>query len=184
PTPTRRPETLLTTNRPPTDNDQPDTPPRPSRPTPMGNRGPEAPAPERPAPLHRPAPELAAPARPVVSTTAAPQRQPNQPAGDPAADGAPRHRVPQPVAVAAQPAGSGYQPPTARSLRAQEPEPSNGQSDSPIYDQVRSAWFRRGGIAVDWSSPADEGWRRAAAALRTAEDAAVSRRTSTDPAPP
>src|SRR5690606_24039550 len=38
--------------------------------------------------------------------------------------------------------------------------------------------FRRGGTAVDWSSPADEGWRRAAAALRTAEDAAMSRRTA------
>jgi hypothetical protein len=42
---------------------------------------------------------------------------------------------------------------------------------------VRSAWFRRGGGPIDWSSPADEGWRRAAAALRTAEEAASARRT-------
>ena len=62
-----------------------------------------------------------------------------------------------------------------RSLRA--PEPPLPEADAPIYEAVRSAWFRRGGGPIDWSSPADEGWRRAAAALRTAEEAASARRT-------
>jgi hypothetical protein len=60
-------------------------------------------------------------------------------------------------------------------LRA--PEPPLPEADAPIYEAVRSAWFRRGGGPIDWSSPADEGWRRAAAALRTAEEAASARRT-------
>ncbi|HJU96921.1 MAG TPA: nitrate- and nitrite sensing domain-containing protein, partial [Jiangellaceae bacterium] len=62
-----------------------------------------------------------------------------------------------------------------RSLRA--PEPPLPEADAPIYEAVRSAWFRRGGGPIDWSGPADEGWRRAAAALRTAEEAASARRT-------
>lgn len=62
-----------------------------------------------------------------------------------------------------------------RSLRA--PDPPLPEADAPIYEAVRSAWFRRGGGPIDWSSPADEGWRRAAAALRTAEEAASARRT-------
>ncbi|MGH8824755.1 MAG: nitrate- and nitrite sensing domain-containing protein [Jiangellaceae bacterium] len=65
--------------------------------------------------------------------------------------------------------------PPERSLRA--PEPPLPEADAPIYEEVRSAWFQRGGGPIDWSSPADEGWRRAAAALRTAEEAASARRT-------
>src|SRR5690606_9649636 len=80
-----------------------------------------------------------------------------------------------------QPAMSAYQPPTARSLRGDGGGDDNptGVSDSPIYDSVRSAWFKRGG-SLDWSSPADEGWRRAAQALRTVESAA----SQTSPAAP
>jgi len=65
--------------------------------------------------------------------------------------------------------------PPARSLRA--PEPPLPEANAPIYEAVRSAWFKRGGGPIDWSGPADEGWRRAAAALRTAEEAASARRT-------
>jgi signal transduction histidine kinase len=73
---------------------------------------------------------------------------------------------------------AGNRPPTARSLRG--PEPQLPEGDSPIYDAVRSAWFDKGG-ALDWSSPGDEGWRRAAAALQTAEEAASARRGSYQP---
>lgn len=73
------------------------------------------------------------------------------------------------------------QPPTARSLRG--PEPALPHGDSPIYDEVRSAWFSKGS-SLDWSSPADEGWRRAAAALQTAENAANVRRTGHEPTTP
>src|SRR5690606_32754769 len=41
---------------------------------------------------------------------------------------------------------------------------------------------KRGG-SLDWSSPADEGWRRAAQALRTAETAAAQQ-TARQPAEP
>ena len=61
-----------------------------------------------------------------------------------------------------------------RSLRA--PQPKLPESDSPIFEAVKSAWFQRGGAAIEWSTPADEGWLRAAAALRTAEEAATARR--------
>ncbi|RIQ33644.1 hypothetical protein DY240_05070 [Jiangella rhizosphaerae] len=78
---------------------------------------------------------------------------------------------------AAQPA------PAARaSLRA--PEPVLPESDSPIYDSVASAWFSRSSSsASDWSSPADEGWRRAAEALRSAEEAASARAGQRDTEP-
>jgi hypothetical protein len=81
-----------------------------------------------------------------------------------------------------RPGGRGFDEP-ARSLRA--PEPQLPEGDSPIYEAVRSAWFQRGGGPLDWSSPADEGWRRAAAALRTAEEAASTRRSQrpAEPAP-
>jgi signal transduction histidine kinase len=49
-------------------------------------------------------------------------------------------------------------------------------SDSPIFESVRSAWFS-GDSGSDWSSPADAGWRRAAEVLRSAEEAATARRT-------
>jgi hypothetical protein len=60
-------------------------------------------------------------------------------------------------------------------LRAPEPELPPG--DSPIFDAVQSAWFKRGGSS-DWSSPADEGWRRAAAVLRTVENTAAQPSTT------
>ncbi|WP_158564095.1 sensor histidine kinase [Jiangella anatolica] len=74
-------------------------------------------------------------------------------------------------------------PAAARSsLRA--PEPTLPESDSPIYDSVASAWFSRSGSASnDWSSPADEGWRRAAEALRSAEEAASARAGQRDTEP-
>lgn len=74
--------------------------------------------------------------------------------------------------------------PAARSsLRA--PEPVLPESDSPIYDSVASAWFSRSGDSStdDWSSPADEGWRRAAEALRSAEEAASARAGQRDTEP-
>lgn len=62
-----------------------------------------------------------------------------------------------------------------RSLRA--PEPPRSEGDAPIYESVRSAWFSKGDGPRDFSSPADAGWRRAAEALRSAEEAASARRT-------
>jgi signal transduction histidine kinase len=122
-----------------------------------------------------------------------PQRQPAQPqhVQGPQTAQRPQHQparpqhaqrqqpAPQPVqarntAPAASGQPSGGRPPTARSLRG--PEPELPQGDSPIYDAVRSAWFSKGGNGIDWTSPGDEGWRRAAAALRSAEDAANARR--------
>lgn len=67
----------------------------------------------------------------------------------------------------------------ARSLRA--PEPPLPEADSPIFEQVKSAWFQSGGGEIEWTSPADEGWRKAAAALRTAEEAASARRAQAPP---
>ncbi|MBD0292467.1 MAG: nitrate- and nitrite sensing domain-containing protein [Jiangellaceae bacterium] len=64
--------------------------------------------------------------------------------------------------------------PPRRSLRA--PEPELPDANAPIFEAVKSAWFQRGGEPIEWSSPADEGWRRAAAALRTAEQSANARR--------
>lgn len=87
-------------------------------------------------------------------------------------------------------AGSGTRPgatrppaePAARpSLRA--PEPELPESDSPIFDSVASAWFSKSTTARDWSSPADEGWRKAAEALRSAEEAASARRSQRDTEP-
>ena len=83
--------------------------------------------------------------------------------------------------AAARPAGrsaeESRQP--ARSLRA--PEPPLPEADSPIFEQVKSAWFQSGGGEIEWTSPADEGWRKAAAALRTAEEAASARRAQASP---
>ncbi len=74
-------------------------------------------------------------------------------------------------------ASSGTRP----SLRA--PEPELPDSDSPIFDSVASAWFSQSSADHDWSSPADEGWRRAAEALRSAEEAASARRSQRDTEP-
>ncbi len=76
-----------------------------------------------------------------------------------------------------QPSEESRQP--ARSLRA--PEPPLPEADSPIFEQVKSAWFQSGGGDIEWTSPADEGWRKAAAALRTAEEAASARRAQASP---
>jgi signal transduction histidine kinase len=62
-------------------------------------------------------------------------------------------------------------------------EPELAESDSPIFDSVASAWFSRSDTSHDWSSPADEGWRRAAEALRSAEEAASARRSQRDTEP-
>lgn len=87
-----------------------------------------------------------------------------------------RPPAPQPPAAPARPAARS-------SLRA--PEPVLPESDSPIYDSVASAWFSRssGSSNDDWSSPADEGWRRAAEALRSAEEAASARAVQRDTEP-
>jgi len=129
------------------------------RPVEPGPRPPSRPGPVAPAPSARPP---ARPVQPINGLTAA--------SGLPTRPGA----------------GRGYDEPArqaTRSLRAPEPELPEG--DAPIYEAVRSAWFQRGGGPIDWSSPADEGWRRAAAALRTAEEAASARRTQreSEPAP-
>ena len=73
------------------------------------------------------------------------------------------------------------EPPARQSLRA--PEPELPESDSPIFDSVASAWFSKSTTSHDWSSPADEGWRKAAEALRSAEEAASARRSQRDTEP-
>ncbi|TDD98242.1 sensor histidine kinase [Jiangella asiatica] len=85
-------------------------------------------------------------------------------------------RPPPTPTPAPPPAPAAPTTPARSSLRA--PEPTLPESDSPIYDSVASAWFSRSSstAASDWSSPADEGWRRAAEALRSAEEAASARR--------
>lgn len=92
-----------------------------------------------------------------------------------------RPPAPQPPAPAVPPAPAAA--PTGRaSLRA--PEPVLPDSDSPIYDSVASAWFSRSSSpSTDWSSPADEGWRRAAEALKSAEEAASARAGQRDTEP-
>ena len=107
------------------------------------------PPPSRPAAPPRPA---ARPLQPATSQTPA--------------NGAPAPARPRPPETPARP---GH-----RSLRA--PQPTLPPGDSPIFEAVKSAWFERGGGPIEWSSPADEGWLRAAAALRTAEEAAAARR--------
>lgn len=93
-----------------------------------------------------------------------------------------RPPAPQPSAPAVPPAPAPAAAAARASLRA--PDPVLPDSDSPIYDSVASAWFSRSGSATtDWSSPADEGWRRAAEALRSAEEAASARAGQRDTEP-
>jgi signal transduction histidine kinase len=190
---TSRTESLLGASRPPADSTPPPKPAAPAHP------GPAQPAPAQPA---IPAPASQLPQRPAA-TPIPPTQQPPAPAapvapghphptGQPA--GPPAPMPPPPPAPMPQPAAPNSlpsrqpvhaeakapQPASARSLRA--PEPPMPTGDSPIYDAVRSAWFKRGSSLFDWSSPADEGWRRAAQALQTAEDAAARQGTSSGPA--
>ncbi|MBB5787159.1 sensor histidine kinase [Jiangella mangrovi] len=93
-----------------------------------------------------------------------------------------RPPAPQPAAPAVPPAPAPAPAAARASLRA--PEPVLPDSDSPIYDSVASAWFSRSSSpSTDWSSPADEGWRRAAEALRSAEEAASARAGQRDTEP-
>ena len=143
-------------------------------------------------------PEGANLSRPNASAHAGPPTQPGQvnplrpPAapGSVAATGGPAaQRINRPAPPSLQPPAPGprpsglptrpIEPPTGRRpLRAPEPELPPG--DSPIFDAVQSAWFKRGG-STHWSSPADEGWRRAAAALRSAESAAAGQQPPSQP---
>lgn len=110
-----------------------------------------------------------APSAPSASDQDADSGQPweDTPTPEPAWSGAAgQHR-------ASRHAASGAARP-ASSLRGPEPDLPDG--DSPIYESVRSAWFSKGSGPRDWSNPADEGWRRAAEALRSAEEAASARR--------
>jgi signal transduction histidine kinase len=72
------------------------------------------------------------------------------------------------------------------------PEPGRAENESPIYSALRSSWFRRAAVdgsasPDEWSSPADEGWRRAAAVAHRTESLSGSRaalpRNGTAPAP-
>jgi signal transduction histidine kinase len=120
---------------------------------------------QRPVTVAGPARESEPPSRPV--TPSRPAARPLQPAkSQTAANGAPA-----PGGVRAP---EGYAESGRRSLRA--PQPTLPPGDSPIFEAVKSAWFERGGGPIEWTSPADEGWLRAAAALRTAEEAAAARR--------
>ena len=116
-----------------------------------------------------PAPGRDFPSEPLPTR---PPVRPLQPVnGQPGANGAPARdggRQGEPAVAA-----------PVRSLRA--PQPPLPEADAPIFEQVKSAWFQRGGGPIEWSSPADEGWKRAAAALRTAEEAATARRAQTQP---
>jgi signal transduction histidine kinase len=94
-----------------------------------------------------------------------------QPVGQPGTNGSAAH-------PGARPSEESPRQPV-RSLRA--PEPPLPEADSPIFEQVKSAWFQSGGGEIEWSSPADEGWLRAAAALKTAEEAANARRAHASP---
>jgi len=94
-----------------------------------------------------------------------------QPVGQPGTNGSAAHPGGRPSDE------SPRQP--VRSLRA--PEPPLPEADSPIFEQVKSAWFQSGGGEIEWTSPADEGWLRAAAALKTAEEAANARRAHASP---
>jgi signal transduction histidine kinase len=123
-----------------------------------------------------------APARPVgPDLPTAPLPSPASPSGLPAR---PLQPVNGQVGVNGAPGSTGTRPreepvrEEKRSLRA--PQPKLPESDSPIFEAVKSAWFQRGGGPIEWSSPADEGWLRAAAALRTAEEAATARRAQPD----
>lgn len=113
---------------------------------------------------------------PLASTTngsALPTREPRPEVRPP---------VQQPPTPAAPPVPAAPAAAARPSLRA--PEPVLPDSDSPIYDSVASAWFSRSGSqTTDWSSPADEGWRRAAEALRSAEEAASARAGQRDTEP-
>lgn len=78
------------------------------------------------------------------------------------------------------PAGSAAgEPPDSRHRAV----PDLPEGSSPIFDSVASAWFSQSNTAQDWESPADEGWRRAAEALRSAEEAASARRVQRDTVP-
>jgi hypothetical protein len=79
--------------------------------------------------------------------------------------------APEPPAAAAVPATVVPAPVTAEPPAV--PQPADGMRDGaraqlPIYDSVESEWFRRGsttfgrGGSAAWTSPADEGFRRAA----------------------
>jgi signal transduction histidine kinase len=120
---------------------------------------------ETPAPTVGPLRPPGQPSQPVP--TPMPVARPLQPVnGQVGTNGGPSRTGTRPAEVPARP--------EKRSLRA--PQPKLPESDSPIFEAVKSAWFQSGGGDIEWSTPADEGWRRAAAALRTAEEAATARR--------
>jgi signal transduction histidine kinase len=126
-------------------------------------------------------PGQALPSRQVVvprpSTSPGPAAPPGQTGQPPARPGTPGPvppgRTPSPSGLPTRP----VEPAGARSRSLRAPEPELPPGDSPIFDAVQSAWFKRGGSS-DWSSPADEGWRRAAAVLRTVENTAAQPSTT------
>ncbi|HEY9409805.1 MAG TPA: nitrate- and nitrite sensing domain-containing protein [Jiangellaceae bacterium] len=171
----------------------------PARTEPLRPSGPERPAPSEPVrpaaatpslppapgdnggrptvPWERPEHNAPAPTPPAPSVPTRPAPEPAEARSFSARHAEPRQpepRQPEPRQPETRHESRSETRP-APSLRA--PEPELPESDSPIYESVRSAWFSKGGDDTsDWSSPADEGWRRAAEALRTAEEAASARR--------
>jgi signal transduction histidine kinase len=69
------------------------------------------------------------------------------------------------------------------------PQRDAPESETPIYSALRSFWFRRaatdGAVASpdEWTTPADEGWRKAADVSRRTEALSALPRNGTAPAP-
>lgn len=159
--PPSRTESLLNTPQP-----QAQTPQQPaSQPSPRGQPA----GPPQPQPYAAPAqPAWQQPSVPAPSLQAQ-QQGANAGSGVPPLAQRPSVPAPEPTVARQQ-----------RSSPLRAPEPPLPPGDSPIYESVRSAWFSRG-HSLDWSSPADEGWRRAAEALKSAEQAAAARRGGSEP---
>src|SRR5690606_23532928 len=159
--PPSRTESLLNTPQP-----QAQTPQQPaSQPSPPGQPA----GPPQPQPYAAPAqPAWQQPSVPAPSLQAQ-QQGANAGSGVPPLAQRPSVPAPEPTVARQQ-----------RSSPLRAPEPPLPPGDSPIYESVRSAWFSRG-HSLDWSSPADEGWRRAAEALKSAEQAAAARRGGSEP---
>ncbi len=102
--------------------------------------------------------------------------QPEQPATKPPAQ--PEAPTEQPAAVA-QPTS-----PSAAKERV-EFRDAKHDFDSPIFSALHSTWFQRptGDAPVEWSSPADAGWRTADAVTRRNESARALPRNGRAPAP-
>lgn len=116
-----------------------------------------------PTPAAAPAPGPAA--APAAGQASAPAPAPHPTGGDVRRAGSDRPVAPGPVRTFTAARGASYVASSSTSA-LDGPAPASGPQDddvSPIFDALQSEWFtrRRSPRSGGWSSPGDDGWRRA-----------------------